>query len=40
MYYLTMLDDRFVVMNGNAIIDCDNDANVLLARYGIMSYVG
>jgi len=38
--YLTMLDDRFVVMNGDAIIDCDNNANVLIKRYGSMTYVG
>jgi len=38
--YLTMLDDKFIVMCNEAIIDADDDANVLLKRYGTMSYVG
>jgi len=37
--YLTMLDEKFIVMRNDAIIDADDDANVLLARYGSMPYV-
>lgn len=37
--YLTMLDDRFVVMRGESIIDCHKDANVLTKRWGAMPYV-
>jgi len=40
MFYLTMIDERFVVMLNDDIIDVDDDAAALAAVYGQMAFIG